>query len=187
MNNQEATFVPKEVFFTKGTGRHKEKLRSFELALRDAGIQHQNIVLISSIFPPKCKIISAKKGLRKIIPGQVTYCVFATNATNEKSRLIAASVGLAVPEDKNAYGYLSEYHGSGADEETAGEYAEDLAASMLASSLGIEFNDKDAYDYKKNVFKLSGKIIKTTNITQSAVGIHNGTWTTVFAGAVFIS
>jgi arginine decarboxylase len=179
-------FVPRKVFFTKGVGRHRHKFVSFELALRDAGIQHQNLILVSSIFPPRCKILSKRDGLPKLIPGQITFCVFATNYTNEKSRLIAASVGLAVLEDKNGYGYLSEYYGLGVSEEKAGRYAEDLAASMLASSLEIDFDDNLEFESKEHLFKMSGKIIKTTNITQSAIGGQNGHWTTVFAGAVFI-
>ncbi|HRZ87413.1 MAG TPA: arginine decarboxylase, pyruvoyl-dependent [bacterium] len=179
-------FVPKELFFTKGVGRHRHKQRSFELALRDAGIPHQNIILVSSIFPPRCQIIGKEDGIAKLIPGTVTFCVFATNATDERNRLIAASVGLAVPRDRNAYGYLSEYHGYGMSEEAAGKYAEDLAASMLASSLGVEFVDQESYETKEKVFKQSGKIVRTSNITQSAVGTGNGLWTTVFAGAVLI-
>lgn len=179
-------FVPREVFFTKGVGRHKHKLRSFELSLRDAGIQHQNLILVSSIFPPRCKIMSKAEGLTKLAPGQMTFCIYATISTNEKNRLIAASVGLAVPEDREAYGYLSEYHAYGVSDERAGRYAEDLAASMLASSLGIEFNDDSAFETKERAFKLTGKIVKTSNVTQSAIGDQNGYWTTVFAGAVLI-
>ncbi|MBW1956338.1 MAG: hypothetical protein JRI83_11580, partial [Deltaproteobacteria bacterium] len=50
--------IPQRMFFTKGVGYHQNKLQSFELALRDAGIEICNIVTISSIFPPACKIIS---------------------------------------------------------------------------------------------------------------------------------
>jgi len=178
--------VPKEVFFTKGVGRHKNQLQSFELALRKAGVQHQNIVLVSSIFPPQCKIIGRKEGLSKLVPGNITFCVFATNATDEKGRLISASVGLAVPGDKNTYGYLSEYHGFGMTDEKAGKYAEELAATMLASCLGISFDESLPFESKEQIFKMSKKIVKTTNITQSALGEKQGIWTTVFAAAVFI-
>ena len=47
------SMVPKRLFFTKGVGKHKERLTSFELALRDAGIAAQNLVRVSSIFPPR--------------------------------------------------------------------------------------------------------------------------------------
>ena len=68
-------WVPKKVFFTKEVGVHKEKLQSFELALRKAGIEKFNIVKVSSIFPPNCKIISRNKGLEQLIPGEIVYCV----------------------------------------------------------------------------------------------------------------
>lgn len=93
---------------------------------------------------------------------------------------------MAIPEDKKAYGYLSEYHAFGVSDEKAGRYAEDLAASMLASSLGIEFDDDLAFETKERVFELSVKIVRTSNVTQSAIGDQNGSWTTVFAGAVLI-
>ena len=178
--------IPKKVFLTKGVGKHKDYLQSFELALRDAGIQHANIVEVSSIIPPNCEIISAEEGKKLIKPGEITFCVLAKNSTNEPNRLIAASVGLALPKDRSSYGYLSEYHSYGESAKKAGDYAEDLAATMLATTLGIEFDASKAWDEKKQVFRMSGKIVKTTSITQTARGDKNGLWTTVVAAAVFI-
>jgi arginine decarboxylase len=178
--------VPKRVFFTKGVGKHKDKLSSFEAALRDAGIAQFNIVQVSLILPPGCKIISKQQGLRYIVPGEIIFCVMSTNATNEPHRLIAASVGVAIPRDKNQYGYLSEYHSFGESETRAGEYAEDLAAQMLATTLGVEFDPNTSYDERKEIWKISGKIYRTMNITQTAIGDKNGLWTTVVACAVLI-
>ncbi|MCM8767692.1 MAG: arginine decarboxylase, pyruvoyl-dependent [Candidatus Omnitrophica bacterium] len=178
--------VPKKVFLTKGVGKDKEKLTSFEKALRDAGIAQFNLVSISSIFPPGCKLISKKEGLKLLKPGQILYTVISRNSTNEPHRLITASVGVAIPKDPNQYGYLSEHEGFGETEEKAGDYAEDLAATMLATILGLEFDPESSYDEKKEIWKMSGRIIKTTNITQSAIGDKNGLWTTVVAAAVFI-
>ena len=178
--------IPTKVFFTKGVGVHREKLASFELALRDAGIQHCNLVNVSSIFPPHCKIISKKEGLKLLKPGQVTFVVMARNQTNEPNRLLAASVGLALPADPDTYGYLSEHHSFGQTEQKAGDYAEDLAAEMLASTLGVEFDPDKSYDEKREIWKISDKIVKTRSITQSAKADKNGRWTSVVAAAVFI-
>lgn len=178
--------VPTKVFFTKGVGRHKEELASFEMALRDAGIEKFNLVSVSSIFPPGCKIVSRVQGLQDLKPGQIVFCVMYQNRSNEPNRLMAASVGLALPADSNQYGYLSEHKSFGETEEKAGEYAEDLAASMLATTLGLEFDPAAAWDEREQFYKASGKIIKTTNITQSAIGNKDGLWTTVLAAAVFI-
>lgn len=178
--------IPSRVFFTKGVGIHKEYLTSFELALRDAGIAPFNIVTVSSIFPPGCKRISREEGLKLIKPGQIIYCVLSRNATSEPNRLVAASVGCAVPADTEQYGYLSEHHSFGENDQKAGDYAEDLAASMLATTLGIEFNSDTAWDEREQLYKMSGKIIRTTNSTQSALGNKDGLWTTVLAAAVFI-
>jgi arginine decarboxylase len=177
--------VPRKVFFTRGVGRHRDELRSFELALRDAGIEKLNLVHVSSILPPGCKIIPRSEGLREIKPGQIAFCVFARCASNEPHRLIAASIGCAIPADPNAYGYLSEYHAFGENEKQAGDKAEDLAASMLASTLGIEFDEELVWDEKKEIWKISGKIVRTMNVTQSAI-VDNKGYTTVIAAAVFL-
>jgi arginine decarboxylase len=172
------------MFLTRGVGTHRAELRSFELALREAGVEKCNLVYVSSILPPKCKIISKREGLKLLKPGQMTFCVMARVASNEPHRLIFSSIGCAVPSDKNSYGYLSEHHGFGQTEQAAGDYAEDLAAAMLASTLGIEFDEDKAWDEKKEVFRMSNKIVKTKNVTQSAIVKKN--YTTVVAAAVFI-
>jgi arginine decarboxylase len=178
--------IPSKVFFTKGVGRHKDYLQSFELALRDAGIEKCNIVTVSSILPPNCRTISKEEGVKFLQPGQITFCVMARNSTNEPNRLIAASIGCAIPKDGNHYGYLSEHHPTGETEDKAGDYAEDLAATMLATILGLEFDSDKNWDELKHEFKMSGKIVNTRNTTQSAIGDKNGLWTTVVAAAVFI-
>ncbi len=178
--------VPKKLFFTKGIGVHKEKLNSFELALRSAGIEKFNIVTVSSILPPECTIISKQKGLEQLVPGQIVYSVMSQNNSNEPGRLMASSIGCAIPIDVNQYGYLSEHHSFGQNERSAGEYAEDLAAEMLASTLGIPFDLDATYDEKKEIFKIDGRIVKTRNIVQSAVCDRKGLWTTVITAAIFI-
>ena len=179
------TLVPTKIFFTKGVGSHRDELRSFELALKDAGIERLNLVHVSSIFPPLCKIISREEGSKLIAPGSIAFCVMARQGSNEMRRLIAASIGCALPADKNTYGYLSEHHAYGQTDEVAGEFAEDMAASMLASTLGVEFDENANWDEKEQVFKISGEIVRTFNVTQSAV-ISNRGWTTVVAAGVFI-
>jgi len=178
--------TPKKIFFTKGVGVHKNKLSSFELALRNAGIEKCNLVYVSSIFPPKCKIVSRAAGLNILRPGQITYCVMARNETNEPNRLISAAVGFAMPKDFTNYGYLSEHHAFGEKAVVSGEYAEDLAATMLATTLGIPFDPDQAWDERKQFYKASGHIFKTKHTCQSAEGNKDGLWTTVLASAVFI-
>ena len=178
--------IPKKMFFTKGVGVHKDRLASFELALRKAGIEKFNIVYVSSIFPPGCKIVNQEEGLKELSPGEIVFCVMARSETNEPNRLVSASIGLATPKDSGAYGYLSEHHTYGETSEKSGEYAEDLAATMLATTLGIEFDYNQAWEEREQVYKTSGKIFKTTNIVQSAEGNKDGLWTTVIAAAVLL-
>jgi arginine decarboxylase len=178
--------IPRKLFLTSGAGVHKEKLQSFEAALRNAGIEKFNIVRVSSILPPNCKIVSRSSGSKELSPGEIVYCVLSQNSSSERNRLIAASIGVAVPKDRKQYGYLSEHHSFGQTEDSAGEYAEDLAASMLATTFGIQFDEDIHYDEKKEIWKLSEKIVKTRNITKSAVVGKDGKWTTVVAAAVMI-
>jgi arginine decarboxylase len=178
--------IPKQLFLTKGVGRHKEQLQSFELALRDAGIQHCNLVTVSSIIPAGCKLLPKEKGRTLLTPGEITFVVLARNATNEPHRLVVSSVGLAIPSRKTQYGYISEHHSFGQTEEAAGDYVEDLAATMLATTMGVAFDPEKAWREREQLFKSSGMIIKTTNITQSAAGDKNGLWTSTVAAAVFV-
>jgi len=178
--------IPRYFFLTKGVGKHREHLQSFELALRSAEIQHYNIVNVSSIIPPGCKLIPKEKGLKMLKPGEIAFVVLARNSTNEPHRLIVASIGVAIPSEKNNYGYLSEHHSFGQTDEVAGDYAEDLAATMLATTMGIPFDPETAWDERKQLFKTTGLIIKTTNLTQSATGDKGGLWTTAIAAAVFV-
>ncbi|MEK7599031.1 MAG: arginine decarboxylase, pyruvoyl-dependent [Patescibacteria group bacterium] len=175
-----------KIFFTKGVGIHKEKLASFEMALRDAGLAPFNLVLISSIYPPSCKKISREEGLKYLKFGQVVFAIYSRLSSNEPNRLMAASVGVAIPADQNQYGYLSEHDSFGETEQKAGDYAEDLAAQMLATTLGLEFNPDTSWNEREQIFKMSDKIVRTSNFTQSAIGNKDGLWTTVFAAAVLI-
>jgi len=179
-------YVPTKIFFTKGVGRHRDYLQSFELALRDAKIEKCNLVTVSSIYPAGCKRITIEEGTKLLQAGQITFSVIARNATNEPNRLIAASLGVATPADLTQYGYLSEHHPFGETDERAGEYAEDLAATMLATTLGVEFDSNTAWDEREKIYKMSGKIVKTFNVTQSAEGDKNGLWTTVLAAAILL-
>ena len=178
--------IAKQLFLTKGMGVHKDRLTSFEYALREAGVAHTNLVLISSIFPPHAHLISRDIGLKLIQPGQIAFAIYSKNQTNEPQRLCSASVGLARPMDPDRYGYLSEYISFGQTQQQAGDYAEDIAARMLASSMGLPFDINESWDEKREQWNISGQIYESTNITQTATGDSDGRWTTVFAAAILL-
>ena len=177
--------VPRSVFLTKGVGQHKYRLKSFEGALRKAGVAQQNLVSVSSILPPGCRVISRDKGLGRLIPGSITFCVIARADTNEHGRLVASSIGVAVPKEKKKWGYLSEVHGHGMNRIEAADMAEDLAAGMLGTTIGLEVDPDKAWSEKEQVYKSSGLIIRTSNVTQTARG-QRDLWTTTVAIAVFL-
>ena len=178
--------IPRMIFFTKGVGRHKHELQSFELALRSAGIEKFNLVNVSSIVPPDCKIISREKGVEIVKPGQIVYCVMSRNKTNEPNRLVGAAIGVAIPKESGSYGYMSEHHCFGETSKKLGDYVEDLAATMLAMTLGLEFDPDKAWDERKQEYKMSGQFVRTQSVAQTAKGDKNGLYTTVLAAAVFL-
>lgn len=178
--------IPRQIFLTRGFGVHKFQLRSFEQALRMAGIQMCNLVTVTSIFPPRCKLIPKKVGISLLKPGAIQYVVLSKNATDEANRLIAASVGLAKPSKGNVYGYLSEYHSFGEPKKIASDTTEDLAASMLAENMGLtNFDAANAWDDRKALYATAKGYFFTRSITQTATGVR-GSWVTVIAAAVLI-
>ncbi|HUS91236.1 MAG TPA: arginine decarboxylase, pyruvoyl-dependent [Phycisphaerae bacterium] len=183
---ENSVLIPRQVFFTKGVGKHHNRLQSFELALRRAGIEKCNLVRVSSILPPHCKITPRNRGLDQLAAGQITFVVLAEASTDEPSRLVGAGVGLAQPAEGHQYGYISEHHGYGMREKRLADLVEDMAATMLATTLGIEFNPEEAYDERKEIYRMSGKIVQTRACVQTAEGDKTGLWTTVVSAAVFL-
>jgi arginine decarboxylase len=178
--------VATKAFLTRGVGRHKEKLASFEAALRQAGIAPFNLVTVSSILPPHCELVSRAEGLKHLSPGEIVHVVMSQSDSDEPHRQMAAAVGVAVPKDRTMYGYLSEHHSYGQSDEESGDYAEDLAAQMLATILDVEFDPNTSYDSRRKVWKLSEQIVQTQHISQSARGSKTGLWTTVVAACVLV-
>jgi arginine decarboxylase len=185
MSEEWMTPIPKAVFFTKGVGRHKYRPQSLELAMRHAGIEKYNLVQVSGILPARCKILTVKEGLKRLTPGQIVFGAWSESSTDEPNRLLCAGIGVAMPV-KDQYGYMAEHHGFGMTEERIGDFVEDMAATMLATTLGIEFDPAKNYDERKEIYRMSGNVVRTRNIVQTAEGDKHGLWTSVIASAVFI-
>ena len=180
------SLVPKNVFFVKGIGYHKSKLGAFEQALRNAGIEKFNLVNVSSILPPHCIEINREEGFKQLRPGQIIFTVLSRVDSKKLNQMISASIGVAKPSNKDKYGYLSEHHMYDTKPEEVGNYTEELAAEMLATTLGIDFNPEADYDEKREVFKMGGKIVETKHITEYASSKKENEWASVVVAAVFI-
>jgi arginine decarboxylase len=178
--------VPRQMFFTRGMGKHRQNLQSFEEALRNAGIAGFNLVRVSSIYPPHCRIVTREKGLAQLRPGQIVFCILAESRTNEPHRLACAGIGLAISADKSQYGYISEHHGFGMTQRACADYVEDMAASMLGTTLGIDLDPDKAYNEQKEIYQAKGLVIRTRAVVQTVEGDKNGLWTTAAAAAVLI-
>ena len=177
--------VPKNIFLTKGIGVSREKLTSFELALRDAGIASLNLIEVSSILPPNCSFVDKDEGSESLYPGQIVPVVLARSDSNKVGDLVSSGVGVAVPRDKSDYGYLSEHHCIGMDNLQMEEYVEDLAAEMLATTYGLEFDPDASWDEKRELWSIDNRIVKTKSIVQTG-HVKDNHWTTTVAAAVLI-
>lgn len=180
------SLVPRKMFFTRGVGKHKESLQSFEEALRAAGIAGFNLVRVSSIFPPRCRIVSKAHGLSQLEPGQIVFCILAECRTNEPNRLAGAGIGVALPADKKKHGYIAEYHGFGMKQRDCIDYVDDMAATMLATTQGIDLDPDKAYNERREIYQAKGLVVRTRTIVQTAEGDKNGLWTTAVAASVLI-
>lgn len=176
---------PKNYFMTYGIGMHKDKLISFEYALRKAGIAEYNLVGVSSILPPNCKKISIEEGKARLTPGQIIFCVLSRNETDESERVLCAAVGVATPEDANQYGYIAELHMFGKSEAESKDWVEDRAAELLASTLGIEMDWQKAWDEKTDTYTIKDRKVDTESLCAYAKGV-NGSWVSVVAAVVFV-
>lgn len=179
------TLLPAKVFLVRGQGRHKEKLVSFEKALREAGIAPFNLVRVSSIYPPHCRFVTKAAGLKLLEPGQILFVVLSENVTDEPGRLITASIGMAVPDDPAHYGYLAEHSDAGKTGKETSRHTEYLAAEMLATKLGERLKEPEPGKPAASFRVSNGLSLKTRSITQTATG-EAGLWTTAVAAAVLI-
>ena len=179
-------FVPKHMFFTKGAGKHRDNLQSFEEALRNAGIAPYNLVRVSSIYPPHCKIVSRERGLAQLALGEIVFCVMAESRTNEPNRLACAGIGLALPADRSKHGYIAEHHGFGMTQRACADYVEDMAATMLARTQGIDLDPDKAYNERREIYQAKGLVVRTRAVVQTVEGDKNGLWTTALSAAVLL-
>ncbi len=160
--------IPRKVFFTSGVGKHENKLLSFELALRDAGIEKCNLVKVSSILPPNCELIDRERGLKELNSGQITFVVMGEISSKEEGEKIVASLACAYPKNSKHRGYIAEYCCKNKSEKEARKKAEEMAAFMLSS-----------------LFNIKSEEIQIKSVSNSTI-VEKGKWNTVIAAAVFI-
>src|SRR4051794_11773508 len=95
--------MPTSVFLTRGVGVHRHLLTAFEFALRDADIEQQTLVPVSSLLPRGCERTPGGAGGARWRPGEIPFCVMAPPKTNERGGRTPASIGLARPADPKMY------------------------------------------------------------------------------------
>lgn len=66
------------------------------------------------------------------------------------------------------------------------DLVEDLAATMLATTLGIAFDAEKAWDEREQQYMMSGEIVKTRGHVQTAEGDKTALWTSVISAVVMM-
>ena len=178
--------VPVQAYLTRGVGVHHEELVAFEIALRDAGIAAQNLVAVSSILPPACELVSREQGEEHLLPGQILHVVMSREETDEPHRAVGASIGIARPRDTSRHGFIAEHGGFGMGERELREHAEDLATTMLASTLGIDVDPDLPARERARRFEEAGVVEFRDSVAATARGDERGRTTCVVAAAVFV-
>lgn len=171
------------LFLTRGIGQHPIQLVSFELALRDAYLEAQNLVSVSSIYPPQCKRISREEGVTQLLPGEITFCVLSRSAIDgsEEGRLVGSGVGLALPSDPDRFGYIFETHTFDKDEAATHTEAREGALLLLSSSIDPTV---DVYNIDSIPQSLRDEI--TSDSMVYVAESRKGMWTTVVAAAIYV-
>ena len=86
------------------------------------------------------------------------------------SALVSSAIGLARPKNHQQYGYISEHHAFGETMKKSADFAEDLAATMLASTLGVELDPDVAWHERTQAYQVGQRVVVTRSIAQSAKG-----------------
>lgn len=178
--------VPVQAYLTRGVGVHREELVAFEIALRDAGIAAQNLVAVSSILPPACELIDRATGEKTLRAGQILHVVMSREETREPHRVLGAGIGIARPSDRSVHGFIAEHGGFGVTQRELEEHAEDLAVTMLASTLGLDPDPDLSRADRAQVLRDSGQIADSRSIVSVSAGDPEGRWTCVVAACVFV-
>ena len=178
--------IPVQAYLTRGVGVHREELVAFELALREAGIAAQNLVAVSSILPPDCELIGRTEGEKLLQPGQILHVVISREETCEPHRVLGAAIGIARPADRSLHGFIAEHGSFERTESEIASHAEDLAITMLASTLGIEVDESLDAGARADALSADARIEHRDTICAVAAGDAEGRWTVVIAAAVFI-
>lgn len=149
--------VPSAVFPVTGIGRHEDRIGSFEMALRDAGIAPYNLVPVSSVIPPDATVVAPDEGRAALDAGEITHCVLAREDTR-RAQAVAAAVGVAIGGEH--HGYAVEQ--TGRDEQDVAGRAERVATDLLDREPDRRFT-----------------------VSAATTG-EDGVWTTAVAAVVFV-
>ncbi len=101
--------TPTKYFLVSGAADGYTPLNAFDGALLQAGIGNTNLVKMSSIVPPHCKLVAPIA-----LPlGALVPAAYASITSDVPGEMISAGVAVALPEDENKNGLIMEYSAKG--------------------------------------------------------------------------
>ncbi len=101
--------TPTKYFLAAGCAEGGSALNAFDAALMAACIGNTNIVKMSSILPPRCQEVPPIR----LPAGALVPAAYATISCDRAGQIIAAAVGIALPEDDDYPALIMEDAGPG--------------------------------------------------------------------------
>jgi len=101
--------LPSKIILTSGVGTGTTKLNAFDDALLNTGIGNFNLSPVSSVIPPKAKIIYlSKNNSEKLLPkvGSIVPTIYSCSYGNKFGERITAALALGIPKDYENYNGL---------------------------------------------------------------------------------
>ncbi|MEU6394849.1 pyruvoyl-dependent arginine decarboxylase [Streptomyces sp. NPDC046939] len=181
--------LPRQMYFTTGTGAHPRELQAHDLMYMDAGLGRVNRVTVSSRVPPGCTLVDPETGGGQLRDGQILFAIQALAETNTPGTRIATAVGIAVPED-GSLGCVAEVHEDdavGKDARTAADKAVQMALLAMALELGEhDFDERAEHRSGQDRYSIAGTTVRTHVVSVEAHGPDNGDWVKIVASLVFL-
>ena len=182
-------FVPKRLFFTKGVGAHEQQRVAMHHALRDAGVSDCNLVKVSSVIPPGCRIISRREGAKLLRPGNIVFAVIAMSETKEPHQRATVALGWATPDQDGVPGYIAEIEeeqAKGKTAKSAGDEVGQMALTLVAERLQTRIDSKSLWARSKRVHRIGGTTVHCGCITSTIIGDEKERYLSAVALALYL-
>jgi arginine decarboxylase len=177
------------VFFTAGRGVHEHERVAVQHALREAGVGDCNLVKVSSVIPPGCRVIDRAEAKELLRPGNIVFAVIAQAVTQEPHQRLSVGIGWAIPEQEGVPGYIAEVEeeqARGLSGDACADEVGTTAVRLLAERLRAKVDAEVPWKRHKGWFNLGRTRATAGSLTSTVVGDEKGRYTAAVALAVYL-